>query len=682
MQRQGLGIEHKMVLNDIEDVYGTQDQVEFARRMAESLLKGAGTGMPDAGMAVLPGTWAYGAGNVLRALAGNQYRGIAGSQDKALSDRMVDPNAPNTIKNLRNSQIRNQTRLAPPMRHDYSGGNPDAIGELNQGSTNLASGDDFINKVRMIESGGRPDAITGSYRGHFQFGKEEEKRYGVNDTNWKDPKVAESAFKQHMAWLYPQLEKKLGRAPTPGELYLSHQQGVAGGPALLTNPDKPAWEAIRPYYDSDYMAKLAISGNIPKSSPLKKIPVEQVMAGDFAKQWTARFDGIEGGNKLAELPGRMNLGGPKPEGELQPTNQPLGDQLAQAFPSQPVAPGTRIQSIPPGGPLETDEQLKARLRAAPAAQRQQIIEDYLKRAQGREFETTIGKGTVTPGRAPGEPPIVSHTPSKGFPIHTGKFSGTVLPNQQGGFDLTIPGQAGKSFGSLNEIFQYMREQEAMDTATQKITEGQSSDITQAITAGTKAPQLIKSLDTLDALSKSSDVPRGPLSKYSVAIRQVIDNLGLTKYLPNIADADLSKAETIQKINAELARQAVQTFTNRGTNFELETYIQNNPGILQSKEGMEMLISIIRQEYRGIQEIGKIASTIKPGDVATFNSKVEEYYEKNPIIITGPIRDPKTNKIIDKAGKLTTRIIKDKSDIDKVTSGQYFMLPDGRIGKKP
>lgn len=676
-----------MALNEIDDVYGTQDQVEFARRMAESLLKGAGTGMPDASMAVLPGTWAYGAGNVLRALAGNQYRGIAGSQDKTLSDRMLDPNAPNTAKNLRNSQIRNQTRPTPPPRHDYSGGNPDATGAANANAdVTPTSGSDFINKVRMIESGGRPDAVTGSYRGHFQFGKAEEKRYGIDDTNWKDPRVAEAAFKKHMAWLYPQLEKKLGRAPTPGELYLAHQQGVAGGPALLSNPDKPAWEAIRPYYNSDYMAKLAVSGNIPKSSPLKKIPVEQVMAGDFARQWTSRFDGAApSGPKIAgqpELPGRMNLGGPKPEGEVQPTNQPLGDQLAQApaFPSQPVPP-QQAMPVPPAGPLETDAQLQARLRAAPAGQRQQIMEDYLKRAQGRDFETTTGKGVVTPGRN-GEPPTVSHTPSKGFPIHTGKFSGTVLPNQQGGFELTIPGQPGKSFGSLNEIFQYMREQEAMDTASQKITEGQSNEITEAISQGNKAPQLIKSLNTLDTLSKSGDVPRGPLSKYSVAVRQVLDNLGLTKYIPDIASADLTKAETIQKINAELARQAVNSFTNRGTNFELETYIQNNPGILQSKQGMEMLIDIIRQEYKGIQEIGKIANSTKPGDIAEFQGKIAKYYEENPIIITGPIVDPKTKKVIDPNGKLTTRNIQNEEDISKVPSGQYFMLPSGRMGKKP
>jgi len=233
----------------------------------------------------------------------------------------------------------------------------------------------------------------------------------------------------------------------------------------------------------------------------------------------------------------------------------------------------------------------------------------------------------------------------------------------------------------------VRKEEAKDTASQKITEGQSDEITQAISQGNQAPKLIKSLDTLDALSKSGDVPRGPLSRYSVAIRQVIDNLGLTNRIPDIASADLTKAETIQKINAELARQAVNSFTNRGTNFELETYIQNNPGILQSKAGMEMLIDIIRQEYKSVQEIGKIANSTKPGDVADFNTKVQEYHEKNPIIITGPITNLKTKKVIDPNGKLNTRHIPNdpvagRAAIAKIPSGQYFMLPNGEIGKKP
>ena len=660
-----------MAQNEIDDVYGTQGQVEFARKMAESLLKGAGTGMPSADMAVLPGTWAYGAGNLLRALAGNQYRGIAGSQEAAIRDRGTDPSAPNPMKNLRNSQIKNQTRFTPPPRHDYGGGNPDAVG-------GDVAGDAYKNEVKKSEneplfSGKKTrDRAVWDHKQHsIGFGTrakpgeeidvaEAHKRF---DTEWAKAQDEVDGFK-------PGLPIGVRSALTSltynaGSQWMREKLGAA-----IQKGDK---EAARKYFLAYHNA----SGK-PEPGLIARRQREVKWFDDLGDQ-----DPTKQAEPLLKSD-KMSLGGPKPEGELQPTNQPLGDQYAQAnpFPAQPVAPGTRVQQLPPAPPISSPEQLKWQRRGADTGQgAQEILEKHLDRGKGREFETTIGKGTVVPDPM-GGPPQVSHTPSKGFPIHTGKFSGTVLPNQQGGFDLTIPGQPGKSFGSLNEIFQYMRQQEAMDTASQKITEGQSSEITEAISQGNKAPQLIKSLNTLDTLSKSGDVPRGPLSKYSVAVRQVLDNLGLTKYIPDIASADLTKAETIQKINAELARQAVNSFTNRGTNFELETYIQNNPGILQSKEGMEMLIDVIRQEYKGIQEIGKLANSTQPGDIAAFQGKIADYYEKNPIIITGPIVDPKTKKVIDPRGKLTTRNIQGEEDIAKVPSGQYFMLPSGRMGKKP
>ena len=65
------------------------------------------------------------------------------------------------------------------------------------------------------------------------------------------------------------LSRALGRDPTPGELYLTHQQGIAGGPALLAGGDRPAWQVIRPYYKSDAIAKQAITGNLPQDPGLR-----------------------------------------------------------------------------------------------------------------------------------------------------------------------------------------------------------------------------------------------------------------------------------------------------------------------------------------------------------------------------------------------------------------------------
>ena len=91
----------------------------------------------------------------------------------------------------------------------------------------------------------------------------------LQDANRTDPAAQAAALAAERAHHTPILAKALGRDPTPGELYLMHQQGIAGGPALLgADPNTPAWQVIRPYYKSDAIAQKAITGNIPRGSPL------------------------------------------------------------------------------------------------------------------------------------------------------------------------------------------------------------------------------------------------------------------------------------------------------------------------------------------------------------------------------------------------------------------------------
>lgn len=463
-------------------IYDSREQLDFARRMAESLLKSGQNGyIPDAAMAKLPGTWMYGVPNIIKAISGAQYRDVAGDREnKLIGQQSGKPVIPAQRYGARASQPVPQAGLNDPSR---TLGTP-KIGmeqddpEGRTGSVKLTAdspGDDFINKLIHIESGWNPNAKTGSYRGYGQFGKAEEQRYGINDTNWNKPEVAIPAVKQHMAWLHPQLEEKLGRSPTPGELYLAHQQGASGGPALLNNPNEPAWKAVRPYYKDDATAKLAISGNIPKGNYLKQLPIDEVKAGDFAKLWTSKFDDTPStsGDKFA---GRMGLGGPQilgAEGAQQPTAQPLGDQVAQAGgPNAPV-PTTNPQvsppqnipgyGIPPANPVLTQDQLDATLRMAPAAERPKILEDYRKSKIGEDIETPFGKTRVTPPGQPGEQPTVTNMPSKLIPLGLPGINLNMIPKPDGTVDLLLPGGETKGFKSVSELLEYARQEQAKTT---------------------------------------------------------------------------------------------------------------------------------------------------------------------------------------------------------------------------
>jgi len=89
--------------------------------------------------------------------------------------------------------------------------------------------DPYTARLFQIESGGDPNAATGSNRGLGQFGPAEERQFGLSDANRTDPD-AQAAAVAREAQLHGQvLARALGRDPTPGELYLTHQQGIAGG---------------------------------------------------------------------------------------------------------------------------------------------------------------------------------------------------------------------------------------------------------------------------------------------------------------------------------------------------------------------------------------------------------------------------------------------------------------------
>lgn len=150
--------------------------------------------------------------------------------------------------------------------------------------------DPYTARLIQIESSGDPGAVTGRNYGLGQFGPQEMKRYGI--TNWRDPDQQINAIARERGEFASMLRGKLGRDPTPGELYLTHQQGVAGGPALMTaDPNMPAWQAIRPYYKTDAIAKQAITGNIPRGSPLHGQPADAITAGDFKNYWVSKFEG-------------------------------------------------------------------------------------------------------------------------------------------------------------------------------------------------------------------------------------------------------------------------------------------------------------------------------------------------------------------------------------------------------
>lgn len=187
----------------------------------------------------------------------------------------------------------------------------------------------YTNRLFQLESNnGRdprsmdPDARN---RGLGQFGREEEKRYGITD--WRDPDQQRRGVNLEAAENYKILSNALGRPPTAAEMYLTHQQGQGGGPALLTaDSSQPAWMAVRSKYPNSDIALQAIHDNVLSDSPLYHTPTSTIPAGDFRNMWFNKWNGGSG----------TWAGGPQGQGGqpsiLPPGMAPTDQQLKTAFP--------------------------------------------------------------------------------------------------------------------------------------------------------------------------------------------------------------------------------------------------------------------------------------------------------------------------------------------------------------
>ncbi|WP_053239603.1 transglycosylase SLT domain-containing protein [Pleomorphomonas koreensis] len=135
--------------------------------------------------------------------------------------------------------------------------------------------------IAFIESRGDVKAYNKGSKaaGPFQFVPGTARDYGL--ANPYDPAQASDAAARLLRDNRAYLKKSLGRDPTPGELYLAHQQGAGGAEELLKNPDKLAVNVV------------------PLSHILSNGGTADMTAGQFAKLWIDKMGGAPGVTRSA-----------------------------------------------------------------------------------------------------------------------------------------------------------------------------------------------------------------------------------------------------------------------------------------------------------------------------------------------------------------------------------------------
>jgi hypothetical protein len=199
----------------------------------------------------------------------------------------------------------------------------------------------------MIESGGNPNNRTGSYRGLLQLSPQEFSKHGGQGSIFDvDANLNAGAIKLKAE--SADFERRYGRPPTAGEVYLQHQQGVGGAAAHLANPEKPAWQNMYSTAEGRQKgpgwARQAIWGNVPSDVRKQYGSVDNITSGQFADLWNTKVARFGGDNSL-------------PSGDNSPTQPPRDPSYsvaglgggASASASLSPAPSVADATQPPGG---------------------------------------------------------------------------------------------------------------------------------------------------------------------------------------------------------------------------------------------------------------------------------------------------------------------------------------------
>lgn len=184
-------------------------------------------------------------------------------------------------------------------------------------------------KIANIESRMNPRAKNpvSSAGGLFQFIDSTAKHYGLADRY--DPAQSADAAARLTNDNRNLLRQKLGRDPTPGELYLAHQQGGGGALKLLQNPDAPA------------------SSLVGTKAVIQNGGSQGMLARDFASLWQAKLDGTKppvfGGQAAPAQPAAPQEAQTAPVAEEPTLASAFTSALSQFASSQQQAPQAAAQ---------------------------------------------------------------------------------------------------------------------------------------------------------------------------------------------------------------------------------------------------------------------------------------------------------------------------------------------------
>ena len=247
----------------------TPQAAEAQRKVAQALL------MQGMDYSPVRSPW-QGAARVAQALVGGFESAQADASDKKLAEMQPQMLAAALTGAVSPTQPIASGTAAPMGATSIPSGTIDP--RLSSAISTAASANNvdpaYMTRLALVENGGKVEggSTLSSAQGPFQFLSGTARQYGL--TNPNDPASSADAAARLTLDNKVALTSALGREPTPGELYLAHQQGVSGAIKLLQNPNAP------------------VESVIGAQAARNNAATPGMTAGQFANKWMGRFGDI------------------------------------------------------------------------------------------------------------------------------------------------------------------------------------------------------------------------------------------------------------------------------------------------------------------------------------------------------------------------------------------------------
>lgn len=621
--------------------YGTNPQVEYARAMAKFLREKKGFQMTP-GMAVLPGSWAHGLGDVVDAVSQGRYQDIAGQQDKTLTERKLDPNyvpqsAPSTVGSSLSSYLHGKAK-------DWFGGGNKIIPPGTEPKENIVTGSlptseqestpkvNYADEVKRIENEGLFTGKTKESKAQWDF-KQHTNGFGTRAKNEGEvigPEEAHSRFDNEWQKAQNQVDQFKPGLPAGPRAALSSLTFNSGtkwmdsglGAAVQSDDAAKAKELFTQYNkvrDKD--------GQMYTLAGLKE-------RRDKEAKWFDDITPSTGGIIQApnNLPGKMNLGGPKED--LGANNGPQGQQMAQytstpsnggqSTPVQNNSPPGYTGAHPPAGPLESTEQLRARLLGANPDEHSKILEDYMKRAGTQWTPTPGGHIGVTPNPG-GQPPQTTFIPGGDIPLRIGDIDVRLrqVQDKQGNVSqkFLVPGGPDSGFGSFDDAKEWLRQQKAKDvTATETAGEQVKHYQNEQQTIQNQGE---KSKLHLPQLSIIQNLIKDPANYVGVGADKVLDAKKVLDFM-GFENKNLSQPasmEVLQKLIASSNLAAMEQLRGFGQvrSTDLRWLEQSNATTTNRPEAIQALTDIAKRMHKRSVDIQDLSQEYRDKHGGNLNS---------------------------------------------------------------